>query len=85
MRLPQFDAWSPLSPTGGHNVIAGLLDFLSQRHPGSHLYGFLDGPKGILKQRCAEITAESMVSTWHWQAFGTGHQSPILESRLVHH
>ena len=33
---------------GGHNVIVGLFDALQQRNPQSRLYGFLNGPKGIL-------------------------------------
>eukprot|EP00884_Botryococcus_braunii_P012505 jgi/Botrbrau1/21255/Bobra.39_2s0048.1 len=47
---------------GGHNVIGGLLDCLVQRHPGSKLFGFLNGPKGILLQQYKQITVEDMLS-----------------------
>lgn len=40
---------------GGHNVIAGLFDALRAIHPDSELYGFLDGPGGILRNRAVEI------------------------------
>jgi pyrophosphate--fructose-6-phosphate 1-phosphotransferase len=33
---------------GGHNVIAGLYDYIRRAHPGSELYGFLDGPRGLM-------------------------------------
>ena len=33
---------------GGHNVIAGLYDALKQRNPASRLFGFLNGPGGLL-------------------------------------
>jgi hypothetical protein len=46
---------------GGHNVIGGLLDALMHRHPGSRLFGFLDGPRGILERNYKEITVETMV------------------------
>ena len=41
---------------GGHNVIYGLFQYLSHRHPGSTLLGFLDGPRGIMQQRFKELT-----------------------------
>ena len=46
---------------GGHNVIGGLLDSLMHRHPGSRLFGFLDGPRGIMERNYKEITVETMV------------------------
>ena len=42
-------------------MIAGLLDCLEQRYPGSKLLGFRDGPRGIVTKRYSEITVESMV------------------------
>jgi pyrophosphate--fructose-6-phosphate 1-phosphotransferase len=33
---------------GGHNVLAGLYDALKQRNPASRLFGFRDGPSGLL-------------------------------------
>ena len=44
---------------GGHNVLVGLLDALKSLHPESSLYGFLNGPSGIIKQQYIEITTES--------------------------
>ena len=36
---------------GGHNVIAGLFDGLQNGNPNSILYGFLDGPKGLIENK----------------------------------
>ncbi|MDR1786334.1 MAG: diphosphate--fructose-6-phosphate 1-phosphotransferase [Spirochaetaceae bacterium] len=41
---------------GGHNVIAGLLDSLKQGNPRSKLYGFLNGPAGLINCAYREIT-----------------------------
>jgi diphosphate-dependent phosphofructokinase len=41
---------------GGHNVIAGLFDALRQLNPSSRLFGFLDGPDGMIKNRSIELT-----------------------------
>eukprot|EP00245_Coleochaete_scutata_P007125 TRINITY_DN22224_c0_g1_i1.p1 TRINITY_DN22224_c0_g1~~TRINITY_DN22224_c0_g1_i1.p1 ORF type:complete len:565 (+),score=130.05 TRINITY_DN22224_c0_g1_i1:213-1907(+) len=43
---------------GGHNVIAGLFDYLQERAPGSLLYGFMGGPAGIMKCKFQEITGD---------------------------
>lgn len=42
---------------GGHNVIWGLFDALPE---GSTLFGFLDGPKGIVEHKYIELTAEAI-------------------------
>ena len=42
-------------------MLAGLLDFLLERHPGSRLIGFKNGPKGILTKSCMDITEANMV------------------------
>ena len=42
-------------------MIGGLLDFLLERHPGSSLLAFKNGPKGILAKDYTEITQEKMV------------------------
>lgn len=47
---------------GGHNVISGLFDALKKLHPGSRLFGFLDGPGGILDNRHIEITEELLAT-----------------------
>lgn len=41
---------------GGHNVITGLFDALKKLHPQSQLFGFLNGPKGIIENESIEIT-----------------------------
>lgn len=43
---------------GGHNVITGLHDALKKIHPDSQLFGFYNGPSGILKNQFCEITEQ---------------------------
>ncbi|MDR0686444.1 MAG: diphosphate--fructose-6-phosphate 1-phosphotransferase [Dysgonamonadaceae bacterium] len=43
---------------GGHNVIAGLFDGIKRLNPGSRLYGFRMGPKGLVEHEYVELTAE---------------------------
>ena len=45
---------------GGHNVIAGLFDYVKNIHPDSAVIGFLDGPHGIFTGRYIEVDAERM-------------------------
>jgi pyrophosphate--fructose-6-phosphate 1-phosphotransferase len=45
---------------GGHNVIAGLFDGLKKGNGESVLYGFLDGPSGLIENKTVEITAAMM-------------------------
>lgn len=33
---------------GGHNCICGLYDYVKKHFPGSSVYGFLGGPKGVM-------------------------------------
>ena len=57
MRLGIVLSGGPAS--GGHNVISGCYDFLTKRvHPDSTLYGFIDGPSGLIDARYIEVTAE---------------------------
>lgn len=42
---------------GGHNVIAGIFDGLKKSNPASKLYGFLDGPSGLIDGKYIEISA----------------------------
>ncbi len=44
--------------SGGHNVIAGLFDGLKYLNKNSKLYGFLNGPDGLLTNNHIELTAE---------------------------
>lgn len=41
---------------GGHNVISGLFDALKSLHPQSQLFGFLNGPSGIVSHQYKELT-----------------------------
>jgi len=43
---------------GGHNVIAGLFDAMKSVNPDSRLYGFMQGPEGILQDDYLEITQQ---------------------------
>ncbi len=43
---------------GGHNVITGLFDALKELNPASRLYGFLNGPAGIIENETIELTDE---------------------------
>ena len=43
---------------GGHNVASGLFDALKKLNQKSQLFGFLDGPKGIIENKYKEITEE---------------------------
>lgn len=43
---------------GGHNVIAGLFDGLKKLNPKNKLYGFLDGPSGLVDHKYIELTSE---------------------------
>jgi pyrophosphate--fructose-6-phosphate 1-phosphotransferase len=45
---------------GGHNVIAGLFDSLTEFHPDSCLYGFLGGPSGIFTKRYRPLSADTI-------------------------
>ena len=41
---------------GGHNVISGLYDGLKAINPENKLYGFLDGPSGLVEHKYIELT-----------------------------
>jgi pyrophosphate--fructose-6-phosphate 1-phosphotransferase len=43
---------------GGHNVIAGIFDYLEEHAKGSILYGFRGGPAGIMRNKVVVITEE---------------------------
>lgn len=51
---------------GGHNVIAGLFDALKTLNEGSVLFGFLDGPNGIVINNYVEIT-ETLLAAYRNQ------------------
>jgi len=43
---------------GGHNVITGIFDAIKQFHQDSVLFGFLNGPSGIVDNEHVELTKE---------------------------
>ena len=43
---------------GGHNVVIGIHHALKKLHPQSQLFGFLDGPSGIIAGKSKELTAD---------------------------
>ncbi|MDR0494765.1 MAG: diphosphate--fructose-6-phosphate 1-phosphotransferase [Treponema sp.] len=43
---------------GGHNVIAGLYDGLKNGNPNSTLYGFLDGPSGLIGGKAKVLSGD---------------------------
>ena len=43
---------------GGHNVIAGIYDALKAINPKNRLFGFLNGPGGLIKNNYTELTQE---------------------------
>ncbi|KFG48832.1 6-phosphofructokinase, partial [Toxoplasma gondii FOU] len=45
---------------GGHNVIAGLHDFVKSRHPDSVVFGFMGGLDGVLNKKYKVLTDELM-------------------------
>jgi len=60
---------------GGHNVIAGLYDGLKRIHPESTLFGFLNGPAGLLKDCGREIdgpTVDRYRNTGGFDLIGSG-------------
>jgi pyrophosphate--fructose-6-phosphate 1-phosphotransferase len=48
--------------SGGHNVISGLYDALQKIHPESVLFGFLDGPSGIISGKYQKIDQALLAS-----------------------
>lgn len=51
---------------GGHNVITGIYDAIKKFHPESSLYGFLNGPAGIVNNDHIELT-EDLLSKYRNQ------------------
>ena len=44
--------------SGGHNVIVGLWDRIKAANPESQLFGFKNGPKGIMTGNYFEMDAD---------------------------
>jgi diphosphate-dependent phosphofructokinase len=68
--------------SGGHNVIVGLYHALKSLHPANQLLGFLNGPKGLMHNRCIEITdqlAYNYTNQGGFDMLGSGRDKFILE------
>jgi len=60
---------------GGHNVIAGILDGIKQLDPTSQLFGFINGPQGLVDDKYKEITIpllSSFRNTGGFDLIGSG-------------
>lgn len=70
---------------GGHNVIYGLFDGLKRINPDSKLYGFLDGPAGLVDHNYKELTAEIVEeykNTGGFDIIGSGRTKLESESQF---
>ena len=45
---------------GGHNCICGLYDYITAQYPGSALYGFTGGPKGVMTNSYTVLSADTI-------------------------
>ena len=43
---------------GGHNVISGIFDGIKKIHSDSKLFGFLQGPGGLVDHKYVELSAD---------------------------
>jgi len=47
--------------SGGHNVLTGVYDYLIKRvHADSQLFGFLDGPSGLIDSKYIELNTATL-------------------------
>ena len=46
--------------SGGHNCICGLYDYVTTHFPGSSVYGFLGGPKGVMTNTYKKLDAATI-------------------------
>jgi pyrophosphate--fructose-6-phosphate 1-phosphotransferase len=42
---------------GGHNCICGLYDYVTKQFPGSEVYGFVGGPKGVMTNSFKQLNS----------------------------
>jgi diphosphate-dependent phosphofructokinase len=71
---------------GGHNVIIGIHDALKQLDPHSRLFGFFDGPGGIVAGKNTELTAEFIAPYRNQGGFdmiGSGRMKIETEEQLA--
>lgn len=61
--------------SGGHNVLAGLFHAIKEIDPSSKLYGFLDGPSGVIgnqKRELSEHEIQAYLNQGGFDLIGTG-------------
>ncbi len=70
---------------GGHNVISGIYDVLMSANPKSKLYGFLQGPAGLVKNEYILITKEIIAeyrNTGGFDMIGSGRTKIETEEQV---
>jgi diphosphate-dependent phosphofructokinase len=70
---------------GGHNVVIGIHDAIRRLDPRSRLFGFLDGPGGIVAGKYKELTAETIAPYLNQGGFdmiGSGRTKIETEDQL---
>ncbi len=73
--------------SGGHNVIAGIYDALKKLHKDNRLFGFLNGPSGIVSGNYSELSGEIIDEYRNCGGFdmiGTGRTKIESEEQLQH-
>lgn len=78
---------------GGHNVIAGLFDYVKQSHAGSQVYGFMGGLDGVFQGKYRVITDDFMNRfrnqggfdmLWSGRGRVNGAEDMIAAARMCH-
>ncbi len=70
---------------GGHNVISGIYDVLKSANPNSQLFGFLQGPAGLIKNEYIEITKDLIAeyrNTGGFDIIGSGRTKIESEEQI---
>ncbi len=71
---------------GGHNVIVGMFDAMRAFHPGSTLFGFRGGPRGIVTRTYQELTLEELDrhrNTGGFDLIGSGRDKLETDEQLA--
>lgn len=71
--------------SGGHNVVIGLFDALKKMHPQSELFGFLEGPSGIIEGKIKPLGSSELLKFRNQGGFdllGSGRTKIETEEQL---
>ncbi|KAG5178774.1 pyrophosphate--fructose 6-phosphate 1-phosphotransferase subunit beta [Tribonema minus] len=71
---------------GGHNVIAGVFDYAMRCSPDSKVFGFLNGPHGVMNGIFCEIDTEIMAhyrNTGGFDMLGSGRDKIESEAQMA--